>query len=67
VIPALQPGQLSKFAAGELKPDALTRDYINTHLEYQFAVLDSSAAAFALEKECRTGVTFGTKPLLNPA
>jgi hypothetical protein len=67
VIPTLQPDQLSKFAAGKLTLDKLTRDYISTHLEYQFAVVGSSSAAYMLEKECRTGVTFGVKPLLNPA
>jgi hypothetical protein len=67
VIPTLQPDQLSKFAAGELTLDTLTRDYIKTHLEYQFAIVESSSAAYMLEKECRTGVTFGVKPLLNPA
>jgi hypothetical protein len=67
VIPTLQPGQLSKFAAGELTLDTLTRAYIETHLEYQFSIVDSSSAAYMLEKECRAGVTFGVKPLLNPA
>jgi hypothetical protein len=67
VIPTLHPNQLAKFASGDLTLDALTREFINTRLEYQFALVDSSAAAYALEKECRNGTTFGSKPLLNPA
>lgn len=67
VIPALQPEQLSQFAAGDLTLDTLTRKYINTRLEYQFALVHSSAEAYALEKECRNGTIFGSKPLLNPA
>jgi len=67
VIPCLQPNQLSKFAAGDLTLDTLTREFINTRLEYQFALVDSSAAAYALEKECRNGTIFGSKPYLNPA
>ncbi len=67
MIPALKPDQLLKFESGELTLDTLTRDFINTRFEYQFALVHSSAEAFALERECRNGTTFGSKPLLNPA
>ena len=67
VIPSLKPEQLAKFATGELSLDSLTKSYINERLEYQFAFVESSAEAYALEKRCREGVTFGVKPLLNPA
>jgi hypothetical protein len=66
VIPSLTPEQLARFATGELTLDQLTRTYIIDRLEYQFACVGSSAEAFALEKRCRQGVTFGAKPLLNP-
>jgi len=66
VIPSLKPEQLAKFANGDLNLDALTKAYINERLDYQFAPVQSSAAAYALEKRCRQGVTFGAKPLLNP-
>jgi hypothetical protein len=58
---------LAKFATGELTLDRLTKSYINEKLEYQFAPVHTSAEAYALEKRCREGATFGVKPLLNPA
>ena len=67
VIPSLKPEQLPKFATGEVNLDSLTKAFINERLEYQFAFVQSSAEAYALEKRCREGVTFGVKPLLNPA
>ena len=67
VIPSLKPEQLAKFATGEVNLDRLTKAYINDRLEYQFAFVSSSAEAYALEKRCREGATFGVKPLLNPA
>jgi hypothetical protein len=67
VIPALKPEQLVKFTTGELNLDGLTKAYINERLEYQVAFVESSAEAYALEKRCREGITFGVKPLLNPA
>lgn len=66
VIPSLQPEQLAKFASGELTLDRLTKAYIHERLEYQFAFAETSAAAYALERACRNGMTSGTKPLLNP-
>ena len=67
VVPSLQPEQVNRFASGELTLDALTRAFIRQHLEYQFAQVQSSADAYALERECRMGIIFGAKPLLNPA
>jgi len=67
VIPSLTPEQLPKFASGELNLDSLTKAYINERLEYQFAFVASSTEAYVLEKDCRKGVTFGVKPLFNPA
>ena len=67
VIPSLVPEQLLEFGSGALNLDRLTRAYIHEKLEYQFAFVQSSAEAYALEKRCREGITFGTKPLLNPA
>jgi hypothetical protein len=67
VIPSLKEEQLAKFATGEMNLDSLTRAYINERLEYQFAFVESSAEAYALEKNCRKGITFGVKPMFNPA
>lgn len=67
VIPSLTVEHLSRFADGTLTLDRLTREYINERLEYQFARVETSAEAYALEKQCRTGEVFGMKPVLNPA
>jgi hypothetical protein len=67
VIPSLTAEQLSKFRTAEINLDSLTKAYINERFEYQFARVESSAEARSLEKRCRSGDTFGVKPLLNPA
>lgn len=66
VIPLLQPEQLALFASGELNLDKLTKKYIHERLEYQFAVAESAADAFRIERACRNGTTFGARPDLNP-
>lgn len=67
VIPTLQHEQLIHFASGKISLDHLTKDHIQKHFEYQYAVVQSSRAAFELEMECRKGSFFGQKPLLNPS
>ena len=59
VIPSLKPEDLPKFQSGELKLDALTKNYILRHFEYQYCLLATS-------KEARRGTLFDKKPLLNP-
>lgn len=66
VIPRLEPEQLPKFESGELTLDVLTRTFIHRHLEYQFAIVETSAEAYAVEEESRAGSIFGVKPELNP-
>jgi hypothetical protein len=66
VIPELRQDQLQKFGSGALKLDALTREYINTHLEYQFKCVETGKEALVLELACRRGTIFRVKPLLNP-
>jgi len=66
VIPSLKPEQLPLFASGELNLDKLTKKYIHERLEYQFAVAQSAADAFRIERDCRNGTTLGMKPMLNP-
>jgi len=66
VIPSLRPEQLGLFATGELNLDRLTKAYIHDRFEYQFALVLSSNEAFRLEKQCREGLVFGGKPMLNP-
>jgi hypothetical protein len=67
VIPLMERAQLQRFASGEISLDVLTKAYIHDRLEYQFATVATSSDAYALERQCREGQIFGTKPLLNPA
>ena len=66
VIPTLTQGDLPLFANGQLKLDTLTKQYIHEHLEYQYVLVDSSAEAYSVETEARSGKLFGQKPMLNP-
>ncbi len=66
VIPMLQPEDLARFASGDLTLDVLTKAYIHEHLSFQFALTETGPEAYALEAECRSGLVFGVKPLLNP-
>lgn len=66
MIPSLRAEQLALFATGELNLDRLTKPYIRERLAYQYAIVGSSAEAYSLEKQCREGLVFGVKPLLNP-
>lgn len=67
VLPSLGLEDLREFASGENTLDRLTKAYIHRHLEYQFAVVETSKRAYELEMEIRSGTVFGLKPLLNPA
>ena len=67
VIPTIKAEQIPDFASGSLRLDSLTRAYIHQRFEYQYVVLASSSEAYELERQCRTGEFFGTKPLLNPS
>jgi len=66
VIPSLSKEQLGKFESGELTLDYLTKKVIRGRLEYQFAIVDSSAEAYEGEKLVRQGTTFGKQPVFNP-
>jgi len=66
VIPRLTANQLARFETGELTLDTLTKQYIRSKLEYQYATVATSAEAYELERQCRSGQFFGCKPLLNP-
>ena len=67
VIPSLTPDQLPRFASGEISLDRLTKAYIHSRFDYQYVIVGASEEAFSLERQCRTGLVFGAKPLLNPA
>ena len=66
VIPSLEPELLEQFRDGTMNLDRLTKRYVHDRLEYQYALVESSAEAFAAENLCRDGTVFGVKPYLNP-
>jgi hypothetical protein len=66
VIPNLSPDDLPRFANGEQTLDALTREFIHAHLDYQYVLVETSAEAFATEIQARRGEIFGVQPTLNP-
>ena len=66
VIPSLEPELLEQFRDGTMNLDRLTKRYVHGRLEYQYALVESSAEAFAAENLCRNGTVFGVKPYLNP-
>ena len=66
VVPEIDAAQQVKFAAGTLRLDTLTRQYIHEHFEYQYLVVKHSAEAYALERLCQCGYVFEQRPYLNP-
>lgn len=66
VLPHLTPSELADFGSGKHTLDAYTRRLIHGQFEYQFVTVAGGAEAMALEAECRRGVIFGQKPMLNP-
>lgn len=66
VIPQIIDDQKPEFASGSLTLDKLTKTYIHDNFEYQFKIVETQAAAYALESEARRGEVFDVKPLLNP-
>ena len=66
VVPEIDAAQQVKFAAGTLRLDTLTRQYIHEHFEYQYLVVKHSAEAYGLERLCQCGYVFEQRPYLNP-
>ena len=66
VIPSLKAEELALFGSARLTLDARTKTFIHEHLEYAYALVGSSVAAYELERACRSGDVFGTHPYLNP-
>lgn len=66
VLPTLTEGELRSFEDGSSTLDARTRAFIHAHLDYSYALVPSSADAYALERSARSGKVFGQKPYLNP-
>lgn len=66
VIPSLEAGELQLFASGILTLDARTKTFIHDNLDYAYALVGTSTAAYELERAARRGDVFGIKPFLNP-
>ena len=66
VIPSLKTEELPLFANGELTLDVRTKAFIHEHLDYAYAPVETSAAAYELERAARRGGVFGAQPHLNP-
>lgn len=66
VIPSLKAEELPLFASGALTLDARTKAFIHNHLDYAYALVETSADAYELERAARRGDVFGVQPYLNP-
>ena len=66
VIPSLKAEKLPLFSSGSLTLDSRTRTFIRDHLDYAYALVETSAAAYELERAARRGDVFCTQPYLNP-
>lgn len=66
VIPSLKAEELPLFASGLLTLDARTKTFIHDHLDDAYALVDTSADAYELERAARRGEVFDVKPYLNP-
>lgn len=66
VIPSLNVEELPLFASGGLTLDTRTKTFIHDHLDYAYALVETSADAYELERAARRGEVFGAKPFLNP-
>ena len=66
VIPSLKAEELPLFSSGSLTLDSRTRTFIHDHLDYAYALVETAAAAYELERAARRGNVFGTQPYLNP-
>ena len=66
VVPQINAAQRAQFAAGTLRLDMLTRQYIHQHFQYQYLVVNRTDEAYALERLCKCGHIFSQRPYLNP-
>jgi hypothetical protein len=66
VIPSLTPEELPLFATSALTLDVRTKAFIHEHFDYAYALVETSADAYELERAARRGDVFGVQPYLNP-
>ena len=66
VIQSLKAEELPLFSSGVLTLDARTKTFIHDHLEYAYALAETSADAYDLERAARSGQVFDVQPCLNP-
>lgn len=65
VLQTLSQNDIGRVSAGELSLDALTREFIHSHLSFRFVVTLDGGEALKVEHQVRAG-DLGTRPLLNP-
>lgn len=56
----------TKNMVGKLTLDARRKTFIHDHLDCAYALVETSAAAYELERAARRGDVFGVQPYLNP-
>ena len=66
VLEGLSADQIERVAAGELRFDALVRDFIRSELTYRYVTTEDGETAFALEREVRRGSLGCGRPRINP-
>jgi len=65
VVPDVTAEQQERLRAGELRLDALTKEYIHTHFGYRYWEAPDGEAATTVEEAVKGGALSGVKPLLN--
>jgi len=66
VIPSVKATELPLFESGALTLGARTKTFIRDHLDYAYALAETSADAYDLERAARRGHVFEVNPYLNP-
>ena len=66
VLERLSADQIGRVASGEVRFDALVRDFIVSELTYRYVTTEDGEAAFALERAVRRGAFDCGRPHVNP-
>jgi len=66
VLTGLSTDQIDGVAGGELRFDALVREFIGSELAYRYVTTEDGESAFALEQDVRRGALGCGRPHINP-
>jgi len=66
IIPTLSPTELHQVGNGELRLDALNREFIRKELAFRFMETPDGENALQIEREVQQGALPAGKPILNP-